>query len=974
MLINLKDTSPEVWISGLFDIYKDMVIIKGKNGLDDITNKLVHFQNLAERNMYEIKYYGNGIKYTPGASNIIMGEKPKRLDIKNEKIYCDEKVLINVQCLLQFNCRIGSVTRIIYKDRKCHTVYSDRLKILENDPEHQSVSQMLDYVEDIIQNDIKHDRNKNEDKINIKKDLAAQVNKIRFIHADSVLYSYLLHNPIKVRQIDLNNIIYPFNFNLSQKAALENALTHSISVIQGPPGTGKTQTILNILANLVAVQHKSVAVVSNNNEAVKNVQEKMEAAGYGFLTALLGSKGENQKEFFSNMPEVPSLQDWNCTQDINALYRGNNRLGKKLNGLLKVYRDKKKKEQELRDWQTEQKHFEEYYSKKVNRSEEIQLPEVFQTADIILSFLAENAVVWEGKMLYKLLYRFKLKFKYKMKGTERPDWKTLITLQRKFYILQIKEIVNEISMMEYQLAQNSFDDLLKEYQKVSAVLFRNYLYLSHNNLGKADFTIEDYKKRYEEFIKRYPIILSSTQSIRKSLPYNSKAASADEYLLDYVIIDESSQVDLIRGMLAFSCCKNVIIVGDEKQLPQIVNKDLEKWLKTEPIGSEYNYFTENIMSSMRLLYGEELPCTTLLEHYRCHPKIIGFCNQRYYDGKLIPCTNADTTVEPLILYKTPEGNHMRNKNTGEKQGRYNQRELDVIKKEILKNLNIDDNEKVGIVTPFRLQADKASEELNDAILCDTVHKYQGKEREIMIMTTVLDNKEDSWRMINFVDDPNMVNVAVSRAQKQFILDTDHDLFLHKGKEIGALMRYIQYNTPEKYIMESQVISVFDLLYKRFSDKLLPLKKKMNPKAEYKSEEAVRVLLEEIFKQEEYNLYGYNDQVYLSELLHDYRGEWKKDGLLTKEEFDFVKNRSSVDFLIHDKMDKTCILVIEVDGFSSHENKPKHLKHDKLKNSILEKYKIPLLRLKTNGSGEREKIENALDVIRRSEQLAWEELK
>lgn len=66
-------------------------------------------------------------------------------------------------------------------------------------------------------------------------------------------------------------------------------MTHSISVIQGPPGTGKTQTILNILANLITLQHKSVAVVSNNNDAVKNVIQKLTESGYGFLTAQLGS-------------------------------------------------------------------------------------------------------------------------------------------------------------------------------------------------------------------------------------------------------------------------------------------------------------------------------------------------------------------------------------------------------------------------------------------------------------------------------------------------------------------------------------------------------------------------------------------------------------------------------------------------------------------------------------------------------------
>lgn len=71
------------------------------------------------------------------------------------------------------------------------------------------------------------------------------------------------------------DLIYPFGCNASQKIAVSNAFENQISVIQGPPGTGKTQTILNIIANIVR-QGKTVMVVSNNNSATANVLEKLE--------------------------------------------------------------------------------------------------------------------------------------------------------------------------------------------------------------------------------------------------------------------------------------------------------------------------------------------------------------------------------------------------------------------------------------------------------------------------------------------------------------------------------------------------------------------------------------------------------------------------------------------------------------------------------------------------------------------------
>ena len=73
----------------------------------------------------------------------------------------------------------------------------------------------------------------------------------------------------------LEHYIFPFGLNESQLEAVENAFSSQISIIEGPPGTGKTQTILNIIANIL-VNKKTVAIVSNNNPAVENVYEKME--------------------------------------------------------------------------------------------------------------------------------------------------------------------------------------------------------------------------------------------------------------------------------------------------------------------------------------------------------------------------------------------------------------------------------------------------------------------------------------------------------------------------------------------------------------------------------------------------------------------------------------------------------------------------------------------------------------------------
>lgn len=105
--------------------------------------------------------------------------------------------------------------------------------------------------------------------------------------------------------------IFPFGCNNSQYQAVKKAMENQISVIQGPPGTGKTQTILNIIANII-LQGKTVQIVSNNNSATNNVYEKLCSPKYnlGFIAATLG-KSENKKSFIQNQNEnYPDFLSW----------------------------------------------------------------------------------------------------------------------------------------------------------------------------------------------------------------------------------------------------------------------------------------------------------------------------------------------------------------------------------------------------------------------------------------------------------------------------------------------------------------------------------------------------------------------------------------------------------------------------------------------------------------------------------------
>lgn len=157
-----------------------------------------------------------------------------------------------------------------------------------------------------------------------------------------------------------------------------------------------------------------------------------------------------------------------------------------------------------------------------------------------------------------------------------------------------------------------------------------------NHKVRSSFTKDSLWKDFGFFRDEYPVILSTTHSLRNCASRN--------YLFDYVIMDEASQIDIVTGALALSCAKNAIIVGDLKQLPNVVPpqtaQESNKIFASYAIDPAYHYADNSMLSSISKLF-KDVPRILLMEHYRCHPKIIGFCNQKFYNNELIVLTEEN---------------------------------------------------------------------------------------------------------------------------------------------------------------------------------------------------------------------------------------------------------------------------------------------------------------------------------------------
>ncbi len=69
-----------------------------------------------------------------------------------------------------------------------------------------------------------------------------------------------------------------------------------------------------------------------------------------------------------------------------------------------------------------------------------------------------------------------------------------------------------------------------------------------------------------------------------------------------------------------------------------------------------------------------------------------------------------------------------------------------------------------------------------------------------------------------------------------------------------------------------------------------------------------------------------------------------------------------DFVIFNRLDKLPVLIVEVDGHAYHENNPNQMKRDVMKDEILKKYEIPIIRMKTTGSGEEVRLREKLKLV------------
>jgi superfamily I DNA and/or RNA helicase len=926
------------------DILTELILIKN-NETQEFEDKTVKINYIKyEKNNFLVRYTNTNKIYNYNESKVIWLKIHQKIDV-SQMIICVEGFPIdNPTCVLDF----GEYIKLIYDHQITKIYHKSKISYQNSCLNERQPKVIFEYFKKISEY------------VNVGTDfeniLLKQYEKIIKINENSVLATYLSGNKITAKCND-DILIFPFGFNLSQQKAVKTALGNNISVIEGPPGTGKTQTILNIIANVVA-KGETVGVVAGNNSAMSNVQEKLVEHGYRFITALLGN-ADNQADFFAcKQTEIPDIEKWALEQDKHKkIFKQLSSVSNELNILLEYEREIAILKEELSKLALEKVHFEKNF-----KEHHVPLARISfrrkMSSSAILNFITyyEETVRTKRDNTFTVKVLLFMKYGiYRLQHFQENQLAIINSFKRDYYARAEGERKQKIGFLERKLKNKSYDKLKEEYIELSIKLFQETLYRKYFNQLRGNYAVKSFKKdsdNFRKFVRDYPVVLSTTNSILNSISVN--------YLFDYLIIDEASQVDLVTASLALACCKNIVIVGDAKQLPQIIAPQIEK-ISNEifydnNIEEPYNYSKQSIIQSLSNLYKEDLPKTLLSEHYRCHPKIIGFCNEKFYNNELIIMTEEKPNDTPLKIYKTTPGNHARRLHSINSNGWYNLRQVEVIKDEIIGNKDkYQDCSGVGIICPYRNQVTATKKCIKyPKIEVDTVHKFQGREKDTIIFSTVVND------INSFVDDANLINVAVSRGVKEFIVVTSNKLFKRHGTNIGDLLRYIEYNSSKDAVVESKKTSVFDLLYSEYSEKLLKVMQSSKHLSEFKSENLMYGVIEDVLTMPEFNSFKCVLHVPLNSIVKDF-------SILDQDEKKYAQNPwTHVDFLIFNKLDKEAVLAVEVDGYAYHQNDQKQRERDALKDKILQQIDLPVLRVATNESGEREKlIEMLAEIVEES---------
>lgn len=612
--------------------------------------------------------------------------------------------------------------------------------------------------------------------------------------------------------------VTPLSLSDSQEDVIRKIEQNPLLAVYGPPGTGKSQTIVNLVAHLVA-NGKTVLVASRMDKAVDVVAQRLNELGAPFL-ALRAGRLNYQKQLsfqlqdlIANKIDIDTGYDEAILVDVEDMHE--------LLGAIKELENKCEKIISLeKEWQqiTSKKYSlekdlgeKEFIQRKLKKDEVDEIKRVLASIEKNLekSGLFTNLTNALSAMKLKKILNISslpadpesiMRLSLELQVAEM-DCEARMIETRIHKIGNIHQLLNQIKQLKKKqrgLAvdilknkrRESLKGLLRDQVKRQRLIIHTKAIVERKkNLQNRLLEEEDFKPLLEAF----PCWCVTTYAVSGSLPMKSG-------LFDVAIIDEASQCDIASCFPILFRAKKAVIVGDDKQLPHL--SFLEK-AKEQSFLSQYNIpdkyqlmwrFRTNSMFDLANYYSTNP--VLLDEHFRSYYPIIQFSNHEFYGNRIRIMTKDSGTNDVLELHRVTDGKV-------DSDATRNMPECEAVLRRVHELIaedegNDDNPVSIGIVSPFRGQVDLIQKALcrvltettirKHQIEVGTAHTFQGDERDVMIFSLAVADNSFS-QSLTFLQKPNLFNVAITRARKKLITFISRD---PKELPSGLLKDYIEY--------------------------------------------------------------------------------------------------------------------------------------------------------------------------------------
>lgn len=554
--------------------------------------------------------------------------------------------------------------------------------------------------------------------------------------------------------------------------------------IVGPPGTGKTKVITKIIEEAIKTD-KRVLVVSPTNMAVENVFERMDLNNYKDGEVLLTIKTENEALIPLNPDLINKRRNESIKEEISLLREIQNELSarrRELEPLIySIQKDEEsvstvltnlKKEIELKNLELKKLGFEaKGFSSKIDALTSNVL--IKSLSEMLLSKKVEKLKKEKSRVnsemikLIKEIEHLEEKRKtYKYNSDE--DKLCLLEKEHKEVLNNLQKVKEELAKLERQLDCSSKNTLLSKAKIIGATLAT----ASTSKViqtEKFDMVIVD-----ESSMALLPMLISVSQVLTVE-----KEQKQTEYIFDKAFTD--MQNEAVKKALG----QQLIIVGDPRQLSPIAKTQKMKETVFDIYGIE------------RIFDNEKLENTIFLDiNFRNHPDIVDLISNFFYGGLLKSGKTNTNNSKSLFIRRSMS------KMTPSEGSYVNAGNINLVIEQVEKALKRG-RRSIGIITPYRKQADFINERLESLrdeyidsdIQAGTIHKFQGKEKEIIIYDITFSPSQNGVLPITYEGGKNsevakLLNVATTRAEDFFILIGDTDS-ISQLKDDSVFVQWVQ---------------------------------------------------------------------------------------------------------------------------------------------------------------------------------------